>query len=129
VARKPKVDSGVGGEQFVQIILFVPSADRDGRPRSDQEEWKEKAFAMFAEVFGKGATAMPRAEGVWPNPQTGRLVKDEPILIYCFVSVAQVSDLGAMRRLRTFCLDMGHAMHQGEVLVLVGDRMIMLPTF
>lgn len=94
MARKAR-SGAVGGEPFVQLIVFIPSADRDGKPRPDQAEWKDKALRFLAECFGKGATAMPRAEGVWVNPQTNQLIRDEPILIYCFVTVAQVSDLSA----------------------------------
>jgi hypothetical protein len=91
----------------ILMVLWIPSADREGRTLPDQDEWKNRALELFGAVFG-GATAMPRAEGVWSDPEAGgRLVKDFPILIHCYVTEDQASDPEALRKVNAFCRKMG----------------------
>ena len=72
-----------GGRKRVLVVLFIPSVERDGATTIDQPHWVDAALAMFGRVFG-GATAYPKAKGVWrDDEQGGVLVVDEPILIHC----------------------------------------------
>ena len=67
------------------IVLFVPSVDREERS-IDQEGWTRKSLEFLARLFG-GATAFPRAQGVWRDDERGgRLVWDEPVIVHCYAS-------------------------------------------
>ncbi len=58
------------------MVLFVPSVERDGVTTIKQQHWVDAALTMFGRVFG-GATAYPRATGVWRDDENkGALVKE-----------------------------------------------------
>jgi hypothetical protein len=59
------------------IVLFVPSTDRDGR-EINHDYWVTTALATFGILF-RGATAYPRARGVWRDDEReGELRYEEP---------------------------------------------------
>lgn len=100
------------------LVLFIPSVDRDGQP-IDQKVWVEKALEFLGVNFG-GATAFPKARGVWRDDQRdGKLVFDEPVVVQCYTSLASLEDLAD--ELRHFLISMGKATLQGAV-GLVIDR-------
>ena len=47
----------------LQVTLFVPSVDRDGKPIG-QDRWREDALRTLGRLF-RGATAFPPGRGVW----------------------------------------------------------------
>jgi hypothetical protein len=74
------------------VILFVPSVERDGLTPIEQPYWVDGALEMFGRVFG-GATAFPRARGIWRDDERGgALVKDEPVVVHCYATPADVQD-------------------------------------
>jgi hypothetical protein len=65
----------------ILVVLFVPSVERDGITAINQEYWVDAALETFGQLFG-GATAFPRAKGVWRDDEMGSvLVKDQPVVI------------------------------------------------
>lgn len=47
---------------------------------------------MFGRVFG-GATAYPKAKGIWRDDErNGALVKDEPVVVHCYTTPADIED-------------------------------------
>ena len=60
----------------VLVVLFVPSVERDGTTPIDQSRWVDASLAMFGRVFG-GATAYPKAKGVWRDHHLWSLLVDE----------------------------------------------------
>jgi hypothetical protein len=52
----------------ILVVLFVPSVERDGATPIDQPYWVEAALDTFGQLFG-GATAFPRARGVWRDDE------------------------------------------------------------
>jgi hypothetical protein len=52
------------------VVLFVPSMERDGETPIDQERWLDLSLEMFGRVFG-GATAYPKAKGIWRDDERG----------------------------------------------------------
>jgi len=45
---------------------------------------------MFGRVLG-GATAYPKAKGIWRDEQRdGTLVKDEPVVVHCYTTPADI---------------------------------------
>jgi hypothetical protein len=75
-----------GGRKRVLVVLFVPSVERDGVTAIDQGRWVDAALEMFGRVFG-GATAYPKAKGVWRDDERGgALVVDEPVVVHCYTT-------------------------------------------
>jgi hypothetical protein len=65
------------------LVLFIPSADRDGDSlgKKEQKRWVRKALKLLGQRFG-GGTAFPRGWGTWrDDAQGGRLVWDWPVLL------------------------------------------------
>jgi len=84
---------------------------------------------MFGGVFG-GATAYPRAKGIWRDDERGGvLVKDEPVIIHCYTTPDDIQDSGNLAELGSFCRSMGRDANQGEVGLVVGDEYFALRNF
>ena len=77
---------------------------------------------MFGRVFG-GATAYPRAKGVWRDDERdGALVMDEPVVVHCYTTPADIQHDCNLGALGAFCRKMGREARQGEVGLVVGDE-------
>lgn len=97
------------------LVLFIPSADREGNPlgKKEQKRWVRKAMKLLGTEL-KGATAFPRGWGVWRDDAQGkRLVWDRPVLIQCFTSDQALAECSG--RLRGFLVEMGTECRQGAV--------------
>src|SRR5438309_5965642 len=104
-----------GGRKRVLVVLFVPSVERDGTSVIDQARWVDAALEMFGRVFG-GATAYPKAKGVWRDDERGDvLIKDEPVVIHCYTTPADIQDDRSLADLGAFCRKMGREARQGEI--------------
>jgi len=113
----------------VLVVLFVPSVERDGATPIDQEHWVEAALDTLGQLFG-GATAFPRAKGVWRDDERGGvLVKDEPVVIHCYTTPADVADSARLGRLGDFCRRMGREARQGEIGLVIGDEYLAFQDF
>src|SRR5271170_886319 len=103
------------------LILFIPSADREGTSlgKKEQKRWIRKAMTLLGERL-RGATAFPRGWGVWrDDAQGGQLVWDRPVLIQCFTNEETLEREAAS--VREFLIDLGTETNQGAV-GLVVDR-------
>ena len=116
-------DSGLQvSRKAVLVVLFVPSVQRDGNTAIDQEYWVDAALETFGQLFG-GATAFPRAKGVWRDDERdGVLVKDEPVVFHCYTTPADVVDSARLGQLGSFCRRMGRDANQGEIGLVIGDE-------
>ena len=104
------------------MVLFVPSVERDGKTPIDQALWVDAALEMFGRVFG-GATAYPKAKGVWRDDERGgTLVMDEPIVVHCYTTPADIQEDANLAALGAFCRKMGREARQGEIGLVVGDE-------
>ena len=113
----------------VLVVLFVPSVERDGVTAINQEYWVDAALETFGQLFG-GATAFPRAKGVWRDDEMGGvLVNDEPVVIHCYTTPADIIDPDRLSRLASFCRRMGREAHQGEVGLVIGDEYLAFRDF
>lgn len=96
----------------ILVVLFVPSVERDGITPVDQDHWTNEALASLGRLFG-GATAFPRAEGVWRDDERGGvLVRDQPIIVHCYVAesdVAAADDTDKLTELGAFCCERDRA--------------------
>jgi hypothetical protein len=112
------------GRKRVLLVLFVPSADRDGMPVAGQASWVDDGLAMLGTLFG-GATAYPRARGVWRDDERdGALVFDEPVVMHCYTTPDDVEDEDKLGELARFCRRMGRETNQGEVGLVIGDEYV-----
>jgi hypothetical protein len=119
---------GAREDRVVEVTIFVPSADQNGKPIRDQQQWCEKALNLLGNLYG-GATSLGPAEGVWKNPKTGQLVREEPILVYTYATEHDIHEVSKLRRLRDFCVELGKTTRQGEVALKIGDRLMFIPTW
>jgi hypothetical protein len=118
-----------GGRKRVLVVLFVPSVERDGTTPIDQARWVDIALEMFGRVFG-GATAYPKAKGIWRDDErNGTLVKDEPVVIHCYTTPADIEDSRNLAELGSFCRTMGRDARQGEVGLVIGDEYFAIREF
>lgn len=110
---------GATATRRVLLVVFIPSADRAGKSLNNQDEWKTKAKEFFGNTCG-GATVMPRAEGVWRDDENGgALIPDFPYLLHCYMTEKQAEDKRILSKIGRFCRDMGKAMRQGEVAIIL----------
>jgi hypothetical protein len=113
----------------VLVVLFVPSVERDGITAINQEYWVAESLETLGQLFG-GATAFPRAKGVWCDDERGGgLVKDEPVVIHCYTTPEDLADPDRLSRLGSFCRRMGREARQGEVGLVIGDEYLAFREF
>jgi hypothetical protein len=117
------------GRKSVLVVLFVPSVERDGKTPIDQSRWVDAALEMFGRTFG-GATAYPKAKGVWRDDERGdALVNDEPVVVHCYTTPADVEDFANLAALGRFCRRMGRDARQGEIGLVIGDEYFAIRDF
>ena len=113
----------------VLLVLFIPSVQRDGMTRVDQDYWVDSALEVLGGSFG-GATAYPKAKGIWRDDERGgHLIRDEPVVIHCYTTPERVEDEGALAELGSFCRRMGREAGQGEVGLVIGDEYFAIRDF
>lgn len=113
----------------VLVVLFIPSVERDGITSVDQDYWVAEALRIFGRLYG-GATAFPRARGVWRDDEMdGVLVEDEPIIIHCYTTPDDLNDPERLAQLGNFCRRMGREARQGEVGLVIGDEYLAFRSF
>lgn len=111
------------------VVLFVPSVERDGETPIDQDSWVDEALELFGRVFG-GATAYPRAKGIWrDDDRDGKLVKDNPVVVHCYMEPEAIQDPDNQAKLGAFCRRLGRESNQGEVGLIVGDEYLAIRDF
>ncbi len=102
---------------------------RDGVTAVDQDKWAEAGLEMFGRVFG-GATAHPKAQGIWRDDERGgALIKDEPVVIHCYMTPEDIHDRAKQAELGGFCRRMGRQTKQGEVGLVIGDEYFAIRDF
>lgn len=114
----PAATLGATKSASTLLVLFIPSADRDGEPVL-QDHWVEESLHVLGECFG-GATAFPRGRGVWrDDARGGALVFVDPVVVQCYTDSALIEQHADT--LRDFLVRMGTDTRQGAV-GLVIDR-------
>ena len=113
----------------VLVVLFIPSVERDGITSVNQDYWVAEALRTFGHLYG-GATAFPRARGVWRDDEMGgELVEDEPVIIHCYTTPDDLNDPERLAQLGNFCRRMGREARQGEVGLVIGDEYLAFRSF
>ena len=113
----------------VLLVLFIPSVERDGETPIDQDYWVGEALDLLGRLFG-GATAYPRARGVWRDDERGgALVEDNPVVIHCYTEPEAIEGTQNIAELGSFCRRMGRAAHQGEIGLIIDDEYLAITDF
>jgi hypothetical protein len=113
----------------ILVVLFIPSVERDGITAINQEYWVDSALESFGQLFG-GATAFPRAKGVWRDDEKGgALIKDQPVIIHCYTTPKDIADPGRLNLLGNFCRRMGREANQGEIGLVIADEYLAFRDF
>jgi len=106
------------------LVLFIPSHDRNGS-EIDQDVWVKKALDFLGANF-HGATAFPKARGVWrDDARNGNLVFDEPVIIQCYTDLDILNT--EWEKLSAFLHDMGRQTRQGAVGFVVNSEFFEIP--
>jgi len=117
------------GSKRVLVVMFVPSVERDGTTAVDQEAWVHATLQLLGKVFG-GATAYPKAQGVWRDDERGgALVFDEPVVVHCYTTPEAIQDAASLSRLAAFCRRLGRDTNQGEVGLVIADEYFAIHDF
>ncbi|HEY6348956.1 MAG TPA: hypothetical protein VI636_06055 [Candidatus Angelobacter sp.] len=102
------------------IVLFVPSKDRNGSD-IDHDFWVTAALETLGKLF-RGATAYPRARGVWRDDERGGDLRyEEPTIVTCYADPRALTD-AARLQLRAFLHRLGRETNQGEVGIVIGSQ-------
>ena len=113
----------------VLLVLFVPSVERDGETPIDQERWVDEALQLLGRLFG-GATAYPRAKGVWRDDERGGpLVSDNPVVIHCYTEPEVIEAEQNIAELGEFCRRMGREANQGEIGLIIENEYLAITAF
>jgi hypothetical protein len=102
----------------LQVTVFVPSVDRDGRPL-ESAYWREECLRVLASQF-RGATAFPPGRGAWRDDERGgELIYEDTALVTAYADPEALTPeaLGVLRR---FLHRLGRQTNQGEVGVVIG---------
>lgn len=111
---------GARGETSEQMLsLYVPNKDRHDVEIGTQRRWVLQAARLLADIGG-GVTILPPCEGGWLNEADGRIVWEEPVVVYTYVK--SESFLDNLPRLRELVHRMGRETDQGEVVVEFDGR-------
>ena len=113
--------SPLGSKQkALLIVMFIPSVDRDEQP-IDQSTWTRRSLEFLGVRFG-GATAFPRAQGVWRDDErAATLVWDEPVIVHCCAAERDLRSRTMQVALGEFCREMGRSTNQGEVGLVIAS--------
>jgi hypothetical protein len=104
------------------LVLYIPSHDRNGLSIN---HWVEKALEFLGNTF-HGATAFPKARGVWRDDERGgQLVLDEPVVVQCYTSLKDLSSHS--RELGDFLMEMGRQTRQGAVGFVINREYFEIP--
>src|SRR3989442_15347870 len=63
-----------------------------------------------------GATAYPKAKGIWRDDERGGApVKEEPVVVHCYTTPADIEGDSSLAQRGGVCREMGRRAPQGEV--------------
>ena len=85
-----------------------------------------QAAELLAHIGG-GVTIMPPVEGGWLNPEEGRIVWENPVIVYAYVKFEGFEK--RLPGLREFLHRMGRETNQGEVVVEFDGTFYRITTF
>jgi hypothetical protein len=94
-----------------RFAVYVPNKDRDGNS-VEQDIWVERIVTVLSELCG-GATVMPPMRGAWLNPESRKLIIEEPMIVYAYVEPTKF--MSRIGELVNVVHEMGIRTNQGQV--------------
>jgi hypothetical protein len=83
-----------------------------------------------------GAPRIHQIHAELTDPDGGRrtapttaLVRDEPVIVHCYTTPADIQEAGNLADLGAFCRRMGREANQGEVGLVIGDEYFAIRDF
>ena len=118
-----------GGRKRVLVVLFVPSVERDGAT-PNRPGALGRCGARDARPCVRRRHRLPQGEGGWRDDERGDvLVKDEPVVVHCYTTPADIQDDRNLADLGGFCRKMGREARQGEIGLVIGDEYFAIRDF
>lgn len=123
-----KIIGALKGPSTQQLVLYIPSKDKDGEEIKHLQKWIKEAQKILT-IIGEGSTTMPPADGTWLGEKTIGSVselKDEDMLwekttiIYTYISADRLEK--NLKSLREFLHRFGQETNQGEVVFEVDGK-------
>jgi hypothetical protein len=107
------IAAAFGAELLSQerFSIYIPDKDRNGK-RVEQGKWIDEALRLLSSING-GATAMPPVKGAWLNEDTGKLVSEEPVIVYSYIDPDDFPN--RLGEVVEFAKRLGRETNQGEV--------------
>ena len=100
-----------------QVILFIPSKDRDGH-EIDQAYWVDEGLRVVGQLF-RGGTDFPPGKGVWRDDvRGGQLLFEATVMILSFADPNDLTEF-TLLELKKFLMRLGRETNQGEVGVVI----------
>ncbi len=113
----------------ILLVLFIPSVERDGETPINQDYWVDEALQLLGRIYG-GATAYPRAKGIWRDSERGgALIKENPVVIHCYTEPEAIEAAENIAELGKFCRRMGREARQGEIGLIIDDEYLAITDF
>jgi hypothetical protein len=106
-----------------RFAIYIPSADKDSKPISDQEAWTQKALKLLTKING-GATAMPPIRGAWFNEGTKEIVIEEPVIVYSFVDPEKFE--AHLQEVVKFVDSLAKKTNQGQMAIEFNQEMMLI---
>ncbi len=100
----------------ITVVLAVPSRTRKEKPVKDQDQWADAALELFARLF-QGATGY-QALGTYLS-ESGKILKDEPIIIESLAASDEIYDMDRLRQLGEFAKRLARETDQESVFVAI----------
>ena|SRR5947207_1424634 len=113
----------------ILLVLFIPSVERDGETPINQDYWVDEALQLLGRIYG-GATAYPRAKGIWRDSERGgALIKENPVVIHSYTQPEVIEAAENIAELGKFCRRMGREARQGEIGLIIDDEYLAITDF
>jgi hypothetical protein len=102
------------------VVVAVPSHDKKNLPlpKAQMAEWASNAMQLLADLYG-GATAFETYAGIFKTDE-GHYLRDKPILIESFATIAAIQDPERLELLVNFAKRMGKTLDQDTIMLVFG---------
>jgi len=103
----------------VVVVIAIPSHTQNKKEIKDQDQRADAALELFARLF-EGATGY-RALGTYLSEKSGKVLKDEPIMIESLASHDEIKDKDRLRQLGEFAKRLANETDQESVFVAINN--------
>ena len=117
--KRVDIQSALGALAGVEdkIAIYIPNKDKNSNviPNEMHGRWIDQCIDLLCEICG-GATQMPPARGIWLNTDTQKQVREEPVIIYAYVSDNNKFSAN-LSKIKAWIQTVGREGNQGQIAV------------